>query len=149
MAGRYVQGSIAGVEILGPANRPSRIETVDAEGLSGTLTGTSAQALNFTVHTQLSARGVKGVHFGVRVSFLLISKLKAITAAIEDALGSGSDFAVSMADAGSGVDKADDFNVRCVPDFQSLGGKLYTRGALSGDYVRDVTFRFISTAIGE
>ena len=142
---RYAEGSIAGEDILGPGGAASRIETVDAEGLKGSFTGTSQVALDNTVHTQLTQRGVKGVRWGVRVAFMLISNLNAIVAAMETALSEGDDFAVEMADAGGALSKADSINVRCVPDFAALGGRPYTRGALSGDYVKDIVFRFVTT----
>ncbi len=145
MSGRYAQGSIAGVELVGPSNEKCRIDVLDGEALKGTLTGSSATALDFTVHTQLSARGAKSIHWGVQVSYLPIVKLNAIVAAIATAMAEDSDFSVEMADAGASANKADDINVSCVPDFQQMKGSYYTRGRLDGEYVRDTVFRFITT----
>jgi hypothetical protein len=148
MSGRYAAGSIAEQVFQGTAGQPCRVDVLDGEGLKGTLTGSSVEALDFTVHTQLSERGAYAVHFGVRVSHLPIALLNQIVSAMETALGTGDDFAVVLADSLAGSNKADDFNVRAVPDFAAQGGKYYTRGVLNGDFVKDVVFRFISTGEG-
>ncbi|MDQ3649697.1 MAG: hypothetical protein M3458_05330 [Acidobacteriota bacterium] len=146
MSGRYSTGSIAGVALVQNGIN-ARIDVIDGEGLKGALVGSSIIALDFSVHTQVSSRGVKGTRFGVRVTYMPISLLNSIVAACEAAMGAGLDFAVILADQ-SGVNKADNINVYCVPDFAAQGGKYYTRGALSGDYVRDCQFRFVTTRAG-
>jgi hypothetical protein len=149
MSGRYAAGSIAEQVFEGTAGQPCRVDVLDGEGFKGALTGASVEALDFTVHTTLSERGVLAVHFGVRVSHLPLVLLNQIVSAVESALTDGEDFAVVLADSLSSENKADDFNVRAVPDFQQMSGKYYTRGQLNGDFVKDVVFRFISTGASE
>lgn len=145
MAGRWSVGSIAGVTLVDSASRNMRVDVLDGEGLKSAFVGSSVLALDFTVHTQLASHGVKGVHFGCHIALLTIAKLNAIVAAIETAAGNSSAFAVALADA-SGSDKADNFTVNCVVDYQANGGKVFQRGALSNIYVKDVIFRFLSVS---
>ena len=145
MSGRYAIGSIAGVPLLGPAGEACRIDVLDGELLRATLVGSSQTALDFTVHTQVSERNLRGARWGVRVAYLPIAKLNSIVAAMEAALMGGNSFAVVMADqSGADLDLADDIDALVVPDFASLGGKYYTRGALSSAVVKDVTIRFVT-----
>jgi len=98
MSGRYAVGSIAAVALT--LNGVSaRIDVLDGEGLKGALVGSSIIALDHSVHTQVSTRGVKGIRFGVRVAFMPISLLNSIVAAMGTAVGAGSDFAVILAEA--------------------------------------------------
>lgn len=145
MAGRWSVGSIAGVTLVDSANRNMRVDVLDGEGLKSVLVGSSVQALDFTIHTQLANHGVKGVHFGVHVALLTIAKLNTIVAAINTAAGNNTAFAVVLADA-TGSDKVDNFNVNCVVDYQANNGKVFQRGALSNVYVKDIVFRFLSVS---
>jgi len=142
MAGRWAVGSIAGVSLTDSGGRNMRVDVVDGEGLKSAFVGSSVQALDFTIHTQLANHGVKGVHFGAHIALLQISKLNSIVAAIETAAGANATFAVVLSDA-IGSDKIDNFTVNCVVDYQTLQGKVFQRGALSNVYVKDVLFRFL------
>lgn len=142
MAGRWAVGSIAGVALTDSGSRNMRVDVLDGEGLRSAFVGSSVFALDFTVHTQLANHGVKGVHFGVHIGLLPISKLNTIIAAIEAAANSNSTFNVTLADA-SGSDKVDNLNVNCVADYAALQGRIFQRGALSNIYVKDVVFRFL------
>jgi hypothetical protein len=142
MAGRWAVGSIAGVSLVDSGARQMRVDVVDGEGLKSAFVGSSVQALDFTIHTQLASHGVKGVHFGAHIALLPIDKLNSIVAAIEAAAGSNATFNVTLADS-TGSDKVDNLNVNCVVDYQANNGKAFQRGALSNVYVKDVVFRFI------
>lgn len=122
-----------------------RVDVIDGEELKSVFVGSSVQALDFSVHTQLVNHGVKGVHFGVHIALLAISKLNSIVSAIEAAANSNTTFAVVLADA-LGTDKVDNFTVNCVVDYQAINGKVFQRGALSNIYVKDILFRFLSVS---
>lgn len=145
MAGRWAVGSIAGVSLVDSGSRNMRTDVLDGEGLKSVFVGSSVQALDFSVHTQLASHGVKGVHFGCHIALLPISKLNAVVAAIEAAATANATFAVVLADA-TGSDKADNLSVQCVVDYQAINGKVYQRGLLSNIYVKNVVFRFISVS---
>jgi hypothetical protein len=145
MAGRWAIGSIASVALTDASDRDMRVDVLDGEGLNSTFAGSSVQALDFSIHTQLSNRSTKGVRFGCHIALLSIAKLNAILAAIAALEATHSTFPVVLADA-NGSDKADDIDTNCVVDYQSNNGKVYQRGALSNVYVKDVVFRFISVS---
>lgn len=145
MAGRFAEASVAGVSLTDAATgRGCRVDVLDGEALKGALVGSSVVALDFSVHTQLAARGAASARFGLAVKILPIARLNEVVAAMEAALAAGTDFVVTAHDQTAG-DMADDINVRAVPDYAATRGGLYTRGALSNLYVADVTFRFIAT----
>lgn len=144
MSGRYAQSTIAGVALQGPGGVNCRVDVVDGEGLKATLTGRSVVALDFSVHTQLSARTSAGVAFGLRVPWMPVALLNSVVAAMETAMLAGTSFVVTAADS-LGAPFVDDISVSAVPDFQSTAGKYFTRGEMSNGFVKDVTFRFIST----
>jgi hypothetical protein len=132
---RFANVTIAGVEIRRPGGEFTRCQILDAEALKGELAGSNTVALDSTVHLQLTVREARGVRFGVRAAQMPASVLDAVVLAIETAL---------LADD-SGVD---DFDVQAFPDFEALGnsGRLFTRGEnISGGFVREVVFRFITT----
>lgn len=145
MAGRWAVGSIAGVALTDSGSRPMRVDVIDGEGLKSVFVGSSVQALDFSMHTQLANHGVKGVRFGCHIALLMISKLNSIVTALEAAANSNSTFVVALADA-TGSDKIDNLSVNCVVDYQVFGGKAFQRGAMSNVYVKDVVFRFISVS---
>ena len=138
---RFPHVTIAEVTLQDLSGRWCRADFIDAEALKGTLVAATATALDGTVHTQWTDRARAGVRFGVRVAQLHISKLEDIVAAMETALQAGESFTV----AGADTEGVDDLDVQAVIDYASLGGKPYTRGAFSGAYVQDVTFRFVTT----
>lgn len=142
MSNRWVSGSIAGVALTDSGGRPSRNELVDAEGFEQTLVGSSLEALDLTVHTQLIDRANKGVHFGVKVAQMPVAKRDAVVAAIEAAVSIGNVFPVVLADDSG----ADDISVLCVPDYQANGGRVYRRGSIAAGYLKDVEFRFVSVS---
>lgn len=145
MPGRYAEASIAGVSLTDAATgRPCRVDVLDGEALKSALVGSVSVALDFTVHTQIVERGARSARFGLQVKMLSIEVLNAVVAAMEAALASGEDFVVTARDQTAG-ERADDINVRAVPDYAAMRGGLYTRGALSNLYVADVAFRFIAT----
>lgn len=145
MAGRWAVGSIAGVSLVDSGSRNMRTDVIDGEGLKSVFVGSSVQALDFSIHTQLASHGVKGVHFGCHIALLLISKLNAVVTAIEAAATSNATFAVVLSDA-TGSDKIDNISVQCVIDYQAFSGKIFQRGAMSNLFVKDVVFRFISVS---
>jgi hypothetical protein len=146
MAGRWAVGSIAGVALTDSGSRNMRVDVVDGEELKSVYVGSSVQALDFSVHTQLSNHGTKGVRFGCHIAMLAISKLNSIVTAIEAAAAGNTPFNVTLADALSSPASLDNLNVSCVIDYQQTNGKLFQRGALSNVYVKDVVFRFISVS---
>jgi hypothetical protein len=144
MAGRYAVATIAGVTLGDEFDRRCRVDVLDGEAGKTQLTGSSVVALDFTVHTQLASRGAAGVAFGLRVAWMPVSLLNEVVSAMEEALSAEDDFEVTASDSG-GAPYADNIAVRAVPDYRASSGKLYARGELSNDFVRDVVFRFIST----
>jgi hypothetical protein len=141
---RFANVTIAGVEIRRPGGEFTRCQILDAEALKGELAGSNTVALDSTVHLQLTVREARAVRFGVRAAQMPASVLDAVVLAIETALLAGDAFPVVGADD-SGVD---DFDVQAFPDFEALGnsGRLFTRGEnISGGFVREVVFRFITT----
>ena len=143
MAGRWAVGSIAGVDLEDAGGRPARVDVLDGESLNTIFSSSTVLALDFTVHTQVAANNLRGIHFGVHIAQLPIAAYQAIILAIETAMLDGEAFPVILADADGG-DEADDINIDVVPDFQANGGKIAQRGALVNTYVKDVVFRFIS-----
>lgn len=145
MSGRWSVGSIAGVAIQ-TGSRACRIDVVDGEGFRNTVVSTSRQALDYSVHTQSGVRGSKFIKFKVRVEFIEIGNLNAIIAALEAAMVAvSSGVSVILSDAGS-APKVDNFSATCLPDTESIGGKYFTRGALSNGFVKDVTFPFTTVS---
>lgn len=140
---RWASGSVAGVALTDSGGRDLRTDVVDGEPFHETLVGTSLEALDLTVHTQLLTRNKSGVHFGIRVAQMPASKWTALMAAIEAAIGAGNTFPVILSDTGV----ADNISVKCVPDYAALDGRLLRRGKIAGGYVFDVTMRFISTGV--
>lgn len=140
---RWAEVIVAGEEIRRPGGEWSRCEILDAEALKGSFAGSNTVALDLTVHLQLTERGKRAVRFGVRVAQMPAAVLDAVVSAIETALAGGEPFRVQ----GSDLSGVDDFDVLCFPDFEALGnsGRLFTRGAnISGGFVREVVFRFIT-----
>jgi hypothetical protein len=84
MAGRFAIASIAGVDLTDLADRGARVDVLDGEGLKSNLTGSSKQALDFSVHTQLTARAKKGVHFGAHAAQLPNERINEVVAAIRN-----------------------------------------------------------------
>lgn len=146
MAGRWVSGSVAGQSLTDAGGGSCRIETQDAEALKATVVGSTKTALDFSIHTQISIRGHKGIHFGIRILQIPIGKLNAVLAAMQAAVLNGVNFPVILADAGAGADKLHDISVQARPDFDAMGGRLYTGGSLSSDYAKDVVIRFITAS---
>lgn len=145
MAGRFSIASIAGVDLTDLADRDARVILLDAEGLKSSLTGASKQALDFTLHTQLSARAMKGVHFGARAAQLPVERLNAIVAAMEAAMdGDGFFEVVAVDESGTGAAVVDDISADVVPDYAAMGGAIFRRGELSNLYAKDLLFRFIT-----
>lgn len=145
---RWPEVTIAGVEIRRPGGEWSRCVFLDAEGLKGSVSTSQTVALDSTVHLQWSEREKRAVAFGVRVAQMPAAVLDAVVAAIEDAIRAGESFPV----VGSDETGADAVDVQCFPDEEALGGsgRLYTRGEnISGGFIREVTFRFISTGANE
>lgn len=138
---RWPHITIAGVVLKDASGGWCRAEFVDSEGLKGTIAASHTIALDGTVHTQWSEREQSAIHYGVRITQLLVSKLEAIIAATEDALRAGEDFVVQGADE-AGVDTIE---VLSRIDYEAQGGKPFARGDFSGAYIRNVVFRFIST----
>lgn len=145
MAGRFAIASIAGVVLTDLGDRDARVDLLDAESFKTSLTGTSKQALDFSLHTQLAARAAKGVHFGARAAQLPVERVNEIVEAIEAAMEADGSFEVVAHDEmGTGDGVLDDLTVDCVPDYAALGGKVFTRAELSNFYVKGIVFRFIT-----
>lgn len=140
MSNRWATGSVAGVSLQDAGGRPLRTDVLDAEPFRGTLSGNAQQSLDLTTHVQILSRGTKGIHFGIHVAQIPVSKVALIVAAIESAIGAGNPFNVTLADDAG----ADSINKSCVPDYQALEGKLYRRGAIAAGYMKDLVMRFIS-----
>lgn len=100
----------------------------------------SEQALDFTVHTQVAARGLSGIPFTVTAPYLGEAQIAAIAAELDAALL-----------ALSGVRVISDgqvpFDVQAVPVTTSEGA-LYTFETRSGGIAKGVSFNFISTGAG-
>ena len=146
MAGRWAVGSIAGVALTDSGARNMRVDVLDGEGLKSAFAGSTVQALDFTVHTQLANHGNKGIHFGCHIALLEIAKYNSIMAAIETAAGSNATFNVTLHDANTSPAEVDNINVSVVIDYQQTKGAVCQRGVLSNIYVKDVVFRFISVS---
>jgi hypothetical protein len=145
MSGRFAISSIAGVDLTDLGDRDARVDVLDGEGLKTSFTGTSKQALDFSVHTQLTARAAKGVHFGARAAQLPTERVNEIVAAIEAAMTDDESFEVVMHDeSGTGSSVLHDITATVVPDYAALAGKVFTHGALSNLFVKDLVFRFIT-----
>jgi hypothetical protein len=99
----------------------------------------SAVALDFTVHSQVSDRGVKGNQFDVIAEFCPESLLTAIVVILNACLSGGNTVRVR-------VQHLQTFDVEAVPLTQ--GSKLYTFESRSGGIAKSVRLRFISTATG-
>lgn len=139
---RYAEGSIAGVALEDTNDVPLRIDVLDGESLRGTAIASVVTALDSSVHAQVAdTSDLSGLRFGARIYQLPVAVLNALVIAMESALLAGESFAVTLADD----DGVDDIAVLAVIDYAALNGKAYTRGTFSGAYVRDVTFRFVST----
>ena len=138
---RWGEGSIAGNDLEDTNNVPLRIDVVDGEAFKSTAVASSVSALDQSVHTQIAAVSVAGIHFGVKFYQMPLALLEAIVADGEEANLAGDSFEVTLADD----DGVDDIAVMAVFDYQALNGKAYTRGTFSNGYVRDVTMRFVST----
>jgi hypothetical protein len=138
---RWASGSIAGVSLVDSGGRDCRIDVVGAEALRSRYAGKASVDLNFGVHLQLADVGRRDVRFQVRVAQLLIAKRDAVITAIEAAVAAGNALNVTLADANN-VDAINDF---CLPDYEAAGGKLFTRGAFSGGYIKDCVFYFVTT----
>lgn len=140
MSNRWVTGSIAGIALEDTGGRPVKATLVDAEPLQTPYVGNSLEALDLSVHTQLTDRGYRGVHFGVQVAQLPVSVRDDIVTAIDAAVSIGNIFPVVLADDAG----ADDISVLCVPDYAALGGKVYRRGEIAAGFIKDLEFRFVT-----
>jgi hypothetical protein len=138
---RYADGSIAELDLVDTNSLPLCIDVLDGEALKGGAIASSVVALDQTVHTQILPTAQAGLHFGAKLYQAPISLLNDIVEAMEAAMLAGDSFEVSLSD----TDGVDEIAVMAVIDYAALSGRAYTRGTFSGAYVRDVTFRFIST----
>lgn len=138
---RWASGSIAGIALNDSGGRDIRTDLIGGESFRSALVGSSVVALDLSVHTQLIARSLKAVHFGIHVAQMPVSVRNAIITAIEAAIGAGNAFLVVLSDS-AGIDN---ISVHVVPDFAALNGQLYKRGGMAAGYIKDVEFRFVST----
>lgn len=142
---RFAEGTIAAVSLVDTNSLPLRIDVLDGEQLKGTAIASHVTALDHTVHTQVMATTLSGIHFGCKFYQMPIALLESVLEAMETAMLAGDSFEVSLSDD----DGIDTIAVMAVIDYAALGGKAYTRGGFSGVYVRDVTMRFIATGAAE
>ncbi|MGA9995633.1 MAG: hypothetical protein WBP93_09475 [Pyrinomonadaceae bacterium] len=136
MSDRYaVNVSIAGISLVSADAIPYRVELVDADEFLSAYGGSSIEAADGGVYTQLINVDQRAVHFGLRVPYHEAWKLAAVKAAINTALAAGESFRVTAQDDVVAVD------VQCVPDFTA---KWITHESQSGGILKGVTYRFIS-----
>lgn len=120
--------------------RLCKATVLNESAFASAYTATSEQALNFTVHTQVVNRGVKGIEFAVRAEYLAEDLLAAIITQLSTAFSSGASVRVV-------VDSLTDFDVMAMP-VTGEGGALYTFESRSGGFAKNVQFKFISTGAG-
>jgi len=141
MSNRWASGSIADIPVQDSGGRDCRVDLLDAEALSQTLVGNAEVSLDLTVHTQLLARDVRGIRFGVHVAQVPVQFRDDVVASIEGYLAAGQPFPVTLADSAG----ADSLDVLAVPDWEASGGSLYKRGAIAAGYIKDLVMRFVAT----
>ena len=115
----------------------ARCQVKNEAAFASTNVSSSDEALDFTVHTQVAARGLKDVPFTVTAPYLGEAQIATIVAELDAALG-----------ALSGVRVISDgqvpFDVQAVP-VPGEGGALYSFESRSGGIAKQVSFNFIST----
>jgi hypothetical protein len=143
MPERYAKVKIGGTWLTadGTESAPAARCVVRNESAFASLNiASSEQALDFTVHTQVAARGLSGIPFAVTAPYLGEAQIAAIVAELDGALSSLSDVRVIS-------DGQVPFDVLAVP-VPTGEGALYTFESRSGGIARGVTFQFISTGAG-
>lgn len=97
-------------------------------------------ALDFSAHSQVAARALRGIPFAVSAPYLGEAQIASIVAELDAALGSLETVRVVS-------DGQVPFDVQAVP-VPGDGGALYTFESRSGGIAKGVTFNFISTGAG-
>jgi hypothetical protein len=143
MADRYAKVKIGSKWLTsdGAESSPeSRCEVTNESAFASAYTASSEQALDFTVHSQIVNRGVRGIPFTVRAPYASEAVLAAIVADLTSALG-------SLASVRVISQSLNPFDVQAMP-VPTDGGALYSFESRSGGIARGVTFSFISTGAG-
>lgn len=125
------------------AGTPLRVHILGGEVFAETISGSNDLALDNNVWTQYTDDPY-GQKFGVRIDVCPINILQSIVAAMATASRSALPFEVALEDPHVA------FDYMCVPDFDALGGRLYTfesdEEGIFGDRLINVEFRFIVKA---
>lgn len=118
---------------------PCRVRVEGQEAFASNYVNSSAVALDFSVHSQVSDRGVKANEFFYVLEFCPESLLALIKTLLDAKIAAGETVRAK-------VQHLENFDVQAVPLTQ--GGRLYTFENRSGGIARNVRLRFISTAPG-
>ncbi|HEV7375517.1 MAG TPA: hypothetical protein VGN95_12410 [Pyrinomonadaceae bacterium] len=118
---------------------PCRVRVENQEAFASSYVISTAQALDFTVHSQLGNRGVKGLLFDLILDFCPETLLSSILELLNTALASLTTVRVR-------VTHLQTFDVQAVPLTQDR--KLYTFESRSGGIAKTVRLKFISTGPG-
>jgi hypothetical protein len=143
MSSRYAEVTIGGIYLThdGTAGgRRCKVSVQNESAFASAYVASSEQSLDFTVHTQVASRGLKGVEFTVVVEYLSEAVLASILAQLDGALAALSAVRVVVASQTS-------FDVSA-STVVTPEGQLYTFESRSGGFARDVQFKFISTGAG-
>lgn len=136
----YAHGSLAGVDYNFQGD-DVKIMIIDGGNLKLGVVGVNQTAADGTVVTQVYQTGVVGATFGVIIEQAPVDLLDQTLEAIMAALLAGQDFLVILDDDYNHV------NFGCTWDFNALPrGPSYPSQRTDGDYVGQVTMRFIVTS---
>jgi hypothetical protein len=118
---------------------PCRCRVEGQEAFASSYVISTQTALDFSVHSQVSNRDVKGIEFALILEYCPESLLTSIIAILDACLSGGSSVRAQ-------IQHLQTFDVQAVPLTQ--GGRLYTFESRSGGIARIVRLRFISTGPG-
>jgi hypothetical protein len=118
---------------------PCRVRVEGQEAFASNYVNSLQTALDFTTHTQFSARGVKSNEFFLILDFCPETLLSSILTLLDAAIA-------SLAPVRVIVSHLETFDVMAMPLTQ--GQKLFTFESRSGGIAKNVRLRFISTAPG-
>lgn len=141
---RYARVKIGGTHLTADGTEgatPCKVTVSNESAFASPYAAAAQVAADGTPHTQVVARGVRGVEFVVLVEQCPEAVLALVLAELNLALSSLSAVRVVAT-------SLTDFDVMASP-LTFDGGQVFTFESRSGGFARGVQFRFISTAPGE
>lgn len=142
MGDRFATGKIGSVFLTSDGTEegiPARVRVEGQELFASARVVAPTVALDFTVHAQVAARGVRSNEFLVILEFCPEALLAAIETLLEAALADLSTVRVQIAHLVT-------FDVMALPLMQER--KLFTVDSRSGGIAKNVRFKFISVSPG-